>query len=127
MKIGIKGKKSFFVTGDKTAKVVGSGTLEVLATPMMVAWMENTAASSVTDSLEYGYTPVGTHITAEHISPTPIGVEVTCESELIEVNDRELVFKIEAYDEIKKVGEATHKRMIVNKDRFQKKAETKYQ
>lgn len=118
MKIGLKNTIKLTVTEELTAKNVGSGTLSVYATPAMIALMEKTAAESVESELCEGNTSVGTKLVAEHLSATPVGMEVTCVSELVEVDGRRLVFKIEAFDEAGMIGRADHERFVVDSERF---------
>ena len=86
LQAGIKGKKEITVTLDKTAKAMGSGTMDVFATPAMIALMENTAFESVASELEEGSGTVGTALDIKHVSATPVGMKVTCESELVKVD-----------------------------------------
>ena len=125
MEIGIKNTVKLIVSEELTAKSVGSGTLAVYATPAMLALMERTAAESVEQTLEEGKTSVGTKLNAEHLAATPVGMEVICSSELVEVDNRRLVFKIEAYDESGIIGRAEHERFIVDADRFLEKTYAK--
>lgn len=125
MEKGIKNIRTITVTPDKTAEVMGSGTLPVFATPAMVALMENTAAESVEALVGEGNTTVGTVIKVKHLSADPIGVEVTCESELVEVDGRRLVFEIKVSDRDGVVGEAHHERFIIDKTRFMDKVQKK--
>lgn len=125
MEKGIKNTRTITVTPDKTAEVMGSGTLPVFATPAMVALMENTAAESVEALVGEGNTTVGTVINVKHLSADPIGAEVTCESELVEVDGRRLVFEIKASDRDGVVGEAHHERFIIDKTRFMDKVQKK--
>lgn len=125
MEKGIKNTRTITVTPDKTAEVMGSGTLPVFATPAMVALMENTAAESVEALVGEGNTSVGTVINVKHLSADPIGVEVTCESELVEVDGRRLVFEIKVSDRDGVVGEAHHERFIIDKTRFMDKVQKK--
>ena len=116
LQAGIKGKKEITVTLDKTAKAMGSGTMDVFATPAMIALMENTAFESGT---------VGTALDIKHVSATPVGMKVTCESELVKVDGRALTFSVKAFDEAGLIGEGTHERFIVFEEKFQKKADDK--
>ena len=86
LQAGIKGKKEITVTLDKTAKAMGSGTMDVFATPAMIALMEITAFESVSSELEEGSGTVGTALDIKHVSATPVGMKVTCESELVRVD-----------------------------------------
>jgi predicted thioesterase len=104
---------------------MGSGTLDVFATPALIALMEETSWRSVADQLEEGSGTVGTMLNVKHTAPTPLGMEVTCESELIEVDGRRLVFSLRAYDAQGTVGEGTHERFIIQNEKFQQKANAK--
>ena len=125
LEVGIKGKDTVQVVYENTATAVGSGVLEVFATPMMIALMEKTACNSVIPYLDEGDGSVGTELNVKHVAATPIGMTVTCESELIEVDGRRLVFKVEAYDEVGLIGKGTHERFIVNNEKFQTKTNNK--
>lgn len=125
MEVGITGKQTVTVTEDKTAKVMGSGMLPVYATPSMIALMENTAAVSVADELEDGQGTVGTLINVKHLSATPVGMEVTCETKLVEIDRKRLVFEVKAYDAAGVIGEGTHERFIIDNEKFMAKAEGK--
>ena len=125
MNTGIKGFKEITVTKELTAISVGSGDLEVYATPAMIALMEGTASESVKAELEEGQGSVGTSIAIKHFAATPIGMRVRCESELVDIDGRRLVFKIEAFDELDKIGEGTHERFIISNDKFQNKINSK--
>lgn len=125
MEAGIKGKQTIVVTSDKTAEVMGSGTLPVYATPAMIALMEKTASESVAGELEEGQGTVGTLLQVKHVAATPVGMEVTCESELVEVDRKRLVFSVKAYDAAGLIGEGTHERFLIDNEKFMAKAEGK--
>ena len=125
LEAGVKGEQSVEVVYENTATAVGSGVLEVFGTPCMLALMEKTASESVAPYLEEGCGSVGTQVTISHVAATPIGMTVRCETELIEVDGRRLVFKVAAYDEAGLIGEGTHQRAIVAKERFEQKAQSK--
>lgn len=125
MQIGITGKQTITVTEEKTAQAMGSGTLLVFATPAMIALMENTAYKSVADELEEGAGTVGTLMNVKHVAATPVGMEVTCETKLVEVDRKRLVFEVKAYDAAGVIGEGTHERFIIDNERFLAKAEAK--
>ncbi len=105
------------MTEANTAKTMGSGTLDVFATPAMIALMELTAWKSVAPYLEEGNGTVGSYLDIHHNAPTPVGMTVTCESELIQVDGRKLTFRLTARDAAGVVGEGTHERF----DRGQRK------
>lgn len=121
--LGLKGKSEAIVTIDNTAKAVGSGSLEVFATPMMVALMENAAIKAL--QLPEDQTSVGTYLDVKHTAATPVGMKLWAEAEIIEVEGRRLVYKIEAYDEKEKIGQGRHERFIVNGAKFISKASSK--
>ena len=118
---GIKGHKEQIVTPEMSAARVGSGLVEVFATPMMVALIEQTCLESVLPQLEEGQGTVGTLVNVSHVSATPVGMRVWCESELVEVDRRRMVFKVKAYDECGLIGEGTHERFIIDTAKFMEK------
>ena len=123
--IGKKGYREEIVTSEKCADHIGSGLAKVLATPMMIALMEQTCNESVVPELETGQGTVGTHINVSHCAASPIGMRVWCESELVEIDRRKLVFKVAAYDECGLIGEGTHERFIIDSAKFQAKVDAK--
>lgn len=125
LEAGIKGTKEIMVTNENTAKTMGSGTLDVFATPAMIALMENTAYESVTAELGEGSGTVGTALNVKHVAATPVGMKVTCETELIKVDGRALTFSVKAFDEKGLIGEGEHERFIVFNEKFQAKADAK--
>ena len=125
MEIGIIGKGEIVVTKDVTAAAIGSGMVDVFATPMMISLMENTCAKSVASHLQADESTVGTHVNVSHCAATPIGMKVYCESELIEIDRRKLTFKVTAYDERGLIGEGLHERFIINSKKFQAKINSK--
>ena len=125
METGIAGRQTITVTEDKTAAVMGSGELAVFATPAMIALMENTASKSVADALEPGQGTVGTLIDVKHVAATPVGMEVTCETKLVEVDRKRLIFEVKAYDAAGVIGEGVHERFIIDNEKFMAKAEAK--
>lgn len=118
LKPGLTGEASTTVVHENTAAHVGAGGVEVFATPMMIALMENAAWRAVADSLEQGKVTVGTLVNVRHLAATPLGQKVHAIAELIEIDGRRLVFKVEAYDEKQKIGDGQHERFIVNLDQF---------
>lgn len=124
---GILGHREQMVTPDLTADRIGSGLVQVFATPMLVALMEQTCNESVTPLLEAGQGTVGTHIDISHSAATPVGMKVWCESELVEVDRRRLVFTVKAFDECGPIGEGRHERFIIDSAKFQAKIDAKKQ
>lgn len=125
LEVGIKGQRETIVTKENTAAGIGSGSLEVFSTPMMILLMEESCFMSVNDILEEGFTTVGTCVNVKHLSATPLGMKVVIKSELINVDGRALIFKVEAYDEKGLIGEGIHERFIVNNEKFQAKTDSK--
>ncbi len=123
--IGIKGSQIEIVTVEKAASALGSGGLNVYGTPAMIALMEGTALNSVQPFLEPGMTTVGTLVNIQHKAAVPIGSTVTCESELIEIDRKKLVFHVSVFDENVEVGSGLHERFIVNIERFLSKVQQK--
>lgn len=116
--VGMTGEAATLVVHENTAAYVGAGGVEVFGTPMMIALMENAAWGAVADHLEQGYVTVGTLVNVKHLGATPLGQHVRAKAELIEIDNRRLVFNVEVFDEQKKIGEGTHERYIVNLERF---------
>ena len=125
LQLGIKGKQTIVVTPAQTAAYYGSGALEVFATPAMVALLEETAWRSVQPYLEEGQATVGTRVDIRHLAATPLGGKVTCESELVEIDRRRLVFKVEVFDEKTKVGQGIHERFVIQSEKFLAAAKAK--
>jgi len=125
LEAGIKGTKEIVVTEELSAKNLGSGLLPVYATPAMIALMENTAFESVAQYLEEGCGTVGTAINVKHVAATPIGMKVTCETELIKAEGRALTFAVSAYDECGIIGEGVHERFIITENKFMEKTNSK--
>lgn len=124
-KKGLAGESSIKVQKENTAMELGSGLVPVFSTPMLVAVMENAAINALEDHIPDENTTVGGQINCTHLAPTPVGMTVTARAELVEISGNKLVFKIEAYDELEKIGEATHSRFVVNLQSFLNNAEIK--
>lgn len=101
-----------------TALSLGSGTLPVLATPAMIAMMENAAMCCAGQSLEAGQTTVGTHIDVSHVRPTPVGAQVVVRAVLKHVDGRRLEFGVEAFCGQELIGSGTHARCVVDGEKF---------
>lgn len=126
IKTGISGKASENVSREKLAVSIGSGSLEVYATPAMAALMEKAACICLADYLESDETTVGTELNIKHLSATPEGMSVTAEVVLTEINGREFTFEVSAYDEAGLIGSGTHKRFLVYGGRFTEKTKSKF-
>ncbi len=125
METGIRGRIETVVTQKESAKTLGSGLLDVYATPAMIALMEGCASQSVAPYLDEGFGTVGTAVNIRHLAATPIGMKVYCESILTEVDGRRLLFNVKAYDETGLIGEGTHERFIINSEKFFAKVNAK--
>ena len=118
LKVGMTNKFEKTVSEDDTAKQLGSGTIEVFSTPMMVAMMECAAKDVVQPFLEEGFSTVGISLNIKHMAATKINKKVWAIAELVEIDRKRLVFKIDAFDEDKKIGEGTHERFIIQNSKF---------
>lgn len=118
LEIGLNEYKEMIVTHNESAAKMKSGNLKVFATPCMIALMENTCAESVQKHLETGYDTVGIEVNIKHIAATKIGKKVWCNSKLISINKNILEFTIEVFDEKQMIGNGTHKRAIINVEKF---------
>ncbi len=118
---GLKHTSELIVTENNTAIAIGSGDLSVLATPIMIALMENAAMNAVAGELPENSTTVGGHISSSHLKPSKIGDKVTAEAEVTKIDGRKIEFKVSAYSEGTLLGEGTHTRFIVDKTKFMSK------
>lgn len=125
METGIKGHIEVIVDEKNIASSLGSGAVDVFATPCLIGIMEEASQTSVAPYLEEGMTTVGTKLNVSHDAATPVGMKVRAESELIEIDGRRLVFDVKAYDECGLIGQGIHERFIVRLDRFMEKAKAK--
>ena len=119
--VGMKGTAENLCEREDTALEVGSGSLLVYATPCMAALMEAAACAAIEEALGENETTVGIELNLKHTAATPVGLEVRAEAEVTAVEGKILSFQITAYDEAGKIGEATHKRALVNSQRFLEK------
>ncbi len=125
LEVGIRNTKTITCEKEQTALAMGSGTLEVFATPAMIALMEACAAQSVEELLEEGQTTVGTSLDIDHLSASPLGATIRCESVLEEIDNRKLTFSVSAFDNGGLIGKGIHSRFIVESERFFNKAQKK--
>lgn len=123
--IGIKGIAELTVSSNKLAVNVGSGSLEVFATPVMTMLMEKAACNCLAGYMENDETTVGTELNIQHVSATPEGMRVYSEAVLTAINGREFTFEVTAYDESGLIGKGTHKRFLVFGEKFTVKAKSK--
>lgn len=123
IEIGQKAEVYTKVTTDKLAIAVGSGSLKVFATPAMCALMEEASCAAIAPFLEKEETTVGTDLQIAHIAPSPKGVIITAEAEIIGFQGREITLSVTAYDAVGKIGFGTHKRFVVDSEKFQTKTD----
>ena len=120
--VGMKGEVSTLAEREDTAKEVGSGSLLVYATPCMVALMEGAACEAIEEAMTDTQTTGGTELNIQHLSATPVGLEVRAEAEVTAVEGKVITFALRAFDEAGEIGKGTHKRVIVNSQKFLDKA-----
>ncbi len=125
LKEGMVGQVETIVSEKNTAMAFASGGVEVFATPMMIGMMEKASLSAVDSFLPEGYATVGTQVNVSHISATPLGMKVWAKAELIKFKGKALTFKVEAFDEVEKIGEGTHDRFIISLEKFIEKTNGK--
>lgn len=121
LEIGMKRTTRYIVLPEHSAIAVGSGDLEVLSTPYLLAYMENAAKDLISSELSEGKTTVGIEVNLHHLAPSKIGDELTIDCELKEIDGRILTMELTAKDSEKIVGKATHKRCVVTIERFMEK------
>lgn len=118
LQAGLKGSAELLVGVEHTAPRVGSGRVPVLATPVMINVIEAAALAAVEHLLPIGHQSLGIHLDVRHFAATPVGMRVRATSELIGIDGRTLLFKVEAHDEREPIGDGWHKRVVVNVARF---------
>ncbi len=123
--VGAKGRAEMTVTPDKTAAAIGSGSVEVFATPWMIAMMELSACNALAPYYDEGQSSVGTKLNVSHDAATPVGMQVCAEAEVIEVDRRRIVLKVTAWDGQGVIGQGTHERFLINAEKFLAKTEAK--
>lgn len=122
---GLRNVAEISVTAENTALALGSGSLKVFATPAMIRLIERAAAELVEKNLPPESTSVGISINIKHTAPTPIGMNVRAEVEIISVDGRKIIFDVAEFDGRGEIGRGTHERFIVDREKFQSKADAK--
>ncbi len=115
---GLVGQASELVTAELTAAQYASGLVPGFATPAMVGLMEHAAFNATASQVPAGQTTVGVEVNVRHLAGTPVGMRVRARAEVVRVDGRKIEYRVEAWDEIDKIGEGTHTRMIVDEARF---------
>lgn len=123
--VGDKNVAELRVEENHTAAAFGSGSIFVFSTPMMIGLMENAALKCAEIGLDSGYSTVGMSVEIVHIAATPMGQKVKAIAEIVGIEGKKLTFKVEAYDEMEKIGEGKHERYIINVEKFMNKVEEK--
>ena len=122
---GLVGEIDAVVDRSMLASTLGSGGLDVLATPALIALMEHAARNAVEPHLAADQTTVGVHVDVRHLAASPLGAQLRVRAELIELSGRRLIFRVEAFDAHEKIGEGTHERAIVDPARLLSRAAAK--
>ena len=123
--VGMKGEVGTTVEREDTALEVGSGSLLVYATPCMVALMEGAACEAIAEALGENQTTVGTALNIEHVSATPVGLDVRAEATVTAIEGKVITFEVKAFDEAGEIGRGTHKRVVINSQKFLEKTYSK--
>ena len=122
---GLVGQIEMVVHEENTARHLGSGNVAVLATPEMIMLMERAAVAAVDHLLPDGYRTVGVEVNVRHLAATPVGMRVRAQAELTAVEGRKLTFRVEAFDEVERIGEGAHRRVVIDVERFRARVEAK--
>ena len=125
MEIGMKNEIETTVKQEQTAVAIGSGSLKVYGTPAMMSLMERAASELADKNLPPEQTSVGTLMNVKHTAPTPVGMKVKATATITQIDGRRLVYEVKAYDEAGEIGSGMHERFIVNRQKFQSKADSK--
>ena len=124
-KIGLSREETFLVKDEHSASHVGSGSLRVLATPWMVAYMENVGRALMAERLPQGYSSVGAHLDVRHLAPTPVGQRVRVRAQVLGVDGVKVTFAVQAWDEAEQIGDGTHLRVVIDEARFLRRVQKK--
>jgi fluoroacetyl-CoA thioesterase len=122
---GLVGTRQLVVAAEHTAPRIGSGRVAVLATPVMINLIEAAALVAVEDLLPAGHQSLGIHLDVRHFAATPVGMRVTATAELVSVDSRTLLFRVQADDDRELIGQGTHSRVVVDVARFDARVQKK--
>jgi predicted thioesterase len=125
IRMGLVGEKATAVSKALLATHLGSGSVEVYATPGMIALMEAAAVAAIDPLLPEGQSSVGVALDVKHLAATPPGEEVRARAEVTGVDGRKVTFRVQAWDEHELIGEGTHVRYVVDVDRFVERVQSK--
>lgn len=115
---GMTLETTFLVEDVHSAATVGSGSLRVLATPVMIAFMERTCHQLLASRLPQGYSSVGVHVDVRHLAPTPVGSQVKIQARLLALDGAAATFEVGAWDDLEQCGSGSHQRMVIDAERF---------
>ena len=118
IELGLIGEGDFTVSKEFTANYIGSGSLEVLATPALIGFIERIAHSLLAKQLPEGFSSVGSLVEVRHLAPTPAGASIHVRCEVVDVDERRVIFDVQAWDETGKIAEGRHHRVIIEVKRF---------
>lgn len=122
---GMSREETFLVEEQHTAAHVGSGSVRVLATPWMIAFIERVCQKFLADHLPQGYSSVGVRVDVRHLAPTPVGSQVKIRAEVLSVEGSKVVFNVEAWDDQEQVGAGQHQRVVIDEARFLRRVAVK--
>ncbi len=122
---GMTREDNFEITLENSAIHLGSGSSRVLATPWMIAFMERVSHRLLTCCLPDGFSSVGTHVDVRHLAPTPVGATIHVRAEVLSLDENRIFFSVEAWDNLEKIGEGKHERMVIDESRFWRRVERK--
>lgn len=122
---GMIREDSFPITMENSAIHLGSGSSRVLATPWMIAFMERVSHRLLTCCLPEGFSSVGTHLDVRHLAPTPVGATIHVRVEVLSLEENRVYFSIEAWDNLEKIGDGKHERVVIDEARFLRRVEKK--
>jgi predicted thioesterase len=125
LRSGLCGEATVVVDNTNTAEALGSGSVQVFATPAMAALVEAAAVQAVAEHLGEDQTTVGVYLDLQHLAATPVGLTVRAEAKLVQVEGRRLTFRVTAYDDVEQIGIGSHQRMLVDTQRFLSRTESK--
>ena len=125
LRVGLAGEAHSTVDDTRSAQAMGSGDVPVFATPAMIALMEEAATNALRPALAAGQTSVGVRVDVRHLSATPIGALVRAQARVTQVEGRRISFRVTADDGSETIGEGLHERMIVDRERFIQRTQSK--
>ncbi len=125
--VGLKGTAEIVVGEEHTAPRIGSGRIHVLATPVMINVMEAAALDAVERLLPPGHQSLGTRLEINHYAATPTTLRLRATAQVTKIEGRTIEFRVEACDDLERVGDGTHTRVVVNVERFDRRVQAKLQ